>query len=124
MENSIEYQELPHIEALKNILNSLNIPSCSLFWDENTEGRKPKNYAVYYETNLDDSLSSNDDTESEHTEITVSLYLKSKYFRQIKRLAIKEFIAAGFFVSVGYETRESDTGYRHIDLNLNYYTEV
>lgn len=124
MENNTEYQEPPHIQALRDVLTALDIPFCSLFWNENVQGRKPKNYAIYYETNIDDSLSSNNDTESEHTAITVSFYLKSKDFRKIKRSAYKAFIAAGFCVSVGYETFENDTGYQHIDLNLDYYTEV
>ena len=115
-----EKNSFPYLQMLSEVMDSLKIPITELFWDENDFGYKPEKYAVYYITNEREELSSDDDTECECINLTVSFYIKGN-FRKIKRAALNEFIAAGFFVSTGYETYERDTKYNHFDFDLKYF---
>lgn len=117
-----EKQEFSYLQRLSDVMESLEIPIAELFWNENKPGLglKPQKYAVYYITGENANLSSDDETEVENVSITVSFYIKGP-FRKIKQRACREFRAAGFFVSLGYETFEKDTEYNHFDVELNDY---
>lgn len=117
-----EKQEFAYLQKLSDVMEALRIPITELFWNENEKGLglKPPKYAVYYITSENAKLSSDDEAEEENISITVSFYIKGP-FRKIKQRACREFLAAGFFVSLGYETFEKDTSYNHFDVELNYY---
>ena len=115
-----EKKEFPYLQKLSDVMEILDIPITELFWDENEMGQKPDKYAVYHSVREREDLSSDDDTECDCINLTVSFYIREK-FRKIKRAAKKEFLAAGFFLSTGYETYESDTKYNHFDFELKFY---
>lgn len=115
-----EMKEFPYIKKLSDVMDALKIPITELFWDENEMGKKPDKYAVYYITSEQEELSSDDDTECDCINMTVSFYIRGK-FRKIKRSARNEFLAAGFFLSTRYETFEPDTKYNHFDFELKFY---
>lgn len=115
-----EKNAFPYLQKISDVMKSLDIPITELFWDENEFGFKPDKYAVYYITSEQDALSSDDESENDCVEITVSFYIRGK-MRALKLAALKEFLAAGFFVSTGYETYEKDTHYKHFDIELKFY---
>ncbi len=123
----MQSKDINSLSILETVLANLNIPYCELFWNENIFGKKPRKFAVYsFSSDCRAELSTSDKAEVACDEITVSFYLKqdlkNKFeFRQLKAECKKALMAAGFYISEGYETYEKDTGLKRFDLELNYY---
>lgn len=118
-----EKKDIAAIEKVKKILDDVGMKHASIYWDENKQEKKPSTYAVYRVDGETDRIKSNDLSEVEETEVILSVFTTSQYFRSLRKMLKSKLMLEGFSVSQGFEEKENDTKYYRFDLNLTFYKE-
>ena len=115
--------DIEAVEKVKKVLDDAGIKHSSLFWDENKQSKKPSTYAVYRVDGEIDRIPSNDTSEVDETEIVLSVFTTSQFFRSLRKALKSKLISEGFSISQGFEEKEKDTKYYRFDLELKIYKE-